>query len=42
MRWLLPLLLAALSTLAISLTTSAGAEHRGAAQLFCDHPRTLR
>jgi hypothetical protein len=51
MRWLLPLLLAALLTLAISLTTSAGAERGGAVllppragpvRLFCRHPRTLR
>jgi hypothetical protein len=40
MRRLIPLLLSLL-TLAIPLTTSAGAEHSSAPELFCEHPRAL-
>lgn len=40
MNRLLPLLISFL-TLAISLTTSAGADHGSAPRLFCEHPRTL-
>jgi len=52
MRWLLPILLASLTTLALSLTTSAGAKHLhagpGAApalaapRVDCHAPATLR
>jgi hypothetical protein len=42
MRWLLPLLLGSLLTLAIPLTTSAGSEPGGdAPKVFCEQPRSL-
>jgi len=42
MRWLLPLLLVALSGLAIPLDSSAGSEPRsGVPRVLCERPRTL-